>query len=442
MHTRWTPHPGQAEIIKAVFRDSCKNLFVQAGRNWGKTELMAYCLWRYAQSHPGSENYYFSPYKSQSREILWASQRLQRFGPQEWAEEPNNNDMRLRFKNGSFIKVDGSDNVESYRGVKPKGITVFDEFKDFRPEFYESYDPNRAAHDSPLLIIGTPPARECQFLTVAKDFQTNPLKKFIKAPTQENPHISKEWLEAKKKELVDRGEEDVWQREYMAEYVPGGVSKIFPMLVRSMVTPHQQLMKSLSKDLRRIEFYVIADPAAASVFGVLFLALNPHTKRVYCLDEIYEDDQAQMTVVNMGKRIANIKKELAPDNEWMQVYDEAETWFQAEMLDHFNEHYSPTNKAKSDKESGLSLLKDIMLEGNLVISDRCEKLFWEMDNYYKTKQGKIPKTADHLIDCLRYAPSAMNYSLDEIPVEKPDELEVLRGRRWDHNADKSEEDYI
>lgn len=430
LHTTWVPHPGQALVIRELFHNETKDIFVQAGRNWGKTELMSYCLWRYAISHPGSENYYFSPFQRQSREILWASQRLQRFGPIDWIEgKPNDSEMRVRFKNGSFIKVDGSDNVESYRGVKPRGISVFDEFKDFRPEFFDAYDPNRAAFDSPLLIIGTPPDRECQFLSVGADFRKNTDKQFFKAPTSENPHISKDWLEKKRLELCGRGEEDVWQREYMAEFVPGGLSKIFPMLSTSIVKPHEQIMKQLFKDQRKLEWYVIADPAAASTFAVLYLALNPYTKHWYATDEIYESEQARMSVRVIGKEIETTKRELSEIGDWNNVYDEAETWFANEYLDAFQVGWQPTKKSAHDKEGGLSLIKDTLLAGKLTMSDRCQKLFWEMDNYFKDKNGKIPKANDHLIDCFRYAQSAAHYSLNEETEYLEEKDENFRGAR-------------
>ena len=154
LHRKWTPHPAQVELGRALLSGGFLDVFGQCGRNFGKTELVGYLTWRYAFTFPRSENYYFAPYMKQAREIMWASRRIQDFGPKDWIESINNTEMRITFKNGSFIKLDGSDNVDAYRGVKPKGLTIYDEFKDFRPEFHEAYDPNRAAFNSPLLIIG------------------------------------------------------------------------------------------------------------------------------------------------------------------------------------------------------------------------------------------------------------------------------------------------
>lgn len=413
LNARFKPHSGQIKVGRALFQDQVKDIFVEAGRSWGKTYLMSYLLWRWAMLNPGSQNYYFAPYMKQAREIIWAPRILQNFGPREWIGDENNTEMRIPFNNGSFIKADGSDNVNSYRGVKPNGLIIFDEFKDFREEFYDAFDPNRSAFNAPLIIIGTPPARECQFTRLRDSYKADPTKRYFHGPTEENPHISSEWLAKKKLEHEMRGEEDVWQREYMAMQVSGGATKLFPMISRKFVVPHDELLARFRRDRKRLEWILFTDPAAASTFAVLFAAHNPYTKEIFLLDEMYETEQARMTVKTIGSEIISKREEIEDRHEWRQGYDEAATWFQNEMLDNFSEHFEPSMKATNNKESGVTLIKDLMLQGKLWISDRCIKTFWEMDNYYKDKSGNIPKKDDHLIDCLRYILAALHYSLPE-----------------------------
>lgn len=433
LHDSWQAHPGQVKIGKALFQDGFKEIFAQCGRNFGKTDLVGYCLWRWAMMNPGSENYYFSPFMKQSREIIWATNRLQRFGPKEWVKSINNTEMRITFHNGSFIKCDGSDNVDAYRGVKPKGVSVFDEFKDFKPEFYDAYEPNRAAYESPIVLIGTPPDRECQYLDLSREFETNPKKFFYRGPSWENPHISREWLEEQRRILIERGEEDVWQREYEAKYVPGGVSKIFPMVDRSYVLPHDRIIRNIRRDYKKLEWFVCSDPAAATVFGVLFGALNRYKKEWFILDELYITEPGLMSVDQVGRRIFE-KCEEWPLADWFKTYDEASTWFANEMLDRFDDAWHPTHKHLNKKEDGLSLQKDIFLAKKEFISDRCVKYFWELDNYYKDKNGKIPKENDHLIDCRRYMNGAANYVLNE-------EKEYIESRDENFRAAKISDDF-
>src|SRR5690606_29797458 len=173
--------------------------------------------------------YYIAPFMKQAREIIWASRRLQAFGPKEYlAGEPNNTEMRVNFLNGSFIKVDGSENYEAYRGITPD-IIIYDEFKDFRPEFHVAMEPNLASKQAPLVIAGTPPEVEGQYTVIADQIKDDPDGAWFNWPTWANPHIAKEWLRKKRTQLYARGEGTIWEREYAAKRVYGGPNSIFPM---------------------------------------------------------------------------------------------------------------------------------------------------------------------------------------------------------------------
>jgi len=436
LHAKWMPHKGQVTCGKALFQEDKRTLFIQCGRKWGKTEIIIYFLYRWALTNPGSSCYYISPFQKQSKEIIWANNRLQTFVDRKYIRSINNTEMRITLNNGGFIKCDGSDNYEAYRGIDP-GFVVYEEFKDFRPEFHVAMEPNLLVHNAPLVIIGTPPSTDCQFTEIAADCRNSKEKFFIEAPSEDNPFISKDWLDKKKAELIAKGEEDVWQREYMGKYIKGGASKIFPMLTESIIVPHEVLMKSIKKDMKKLWKCAMADPAGASVFGVLFTMINPYTKVVYLLDEIYETRQSHMTVDSVGARIIEKRNEFwypREDDDWYHGYDEAATWWNNELSDRFNINSIPTTKAQHKKESGLSLIKDIILYNKLVMSDRCVKTFWELDNYVKDRRGNIPKENDHNIDNFRYTLGAYLYDLKDASPKTPREQEEnYRGSRIDQD---------
>jgi len=400
LHSKFMPHQGQIDIGRSILTDNCKDVFVCAGRNFGKTQLAIYLLWRYALTFPNSQCYYFAPYAKQAREILWANNRLAGFMPKNYRDgQPSSITMRINLINGSFIKVDGSDNVEAYRGVKPNGLVIFDEFKDFREEFYVAFDPNRAAHDAPLLLIGTPPDRDCQFTSLMEEYKKAADKKFFRAPSSANPHISREWLAKKKAELVARGEADVWEREYEANYIKGGANKIFPMLDEAKhKRPHEWMVSQIRRDRKKLHWFNGADPAASSVFAGLFIGINPFNRIIYVMDEVYETEQAAMSVKQICPRFKRMREELYDDDfRWRLIYDEAESWFRNEALEAFGEAWEPSQKAMNDKANGISLIKDILNAEKIFISERCKKFWWELDNYYKDKNGNIPKKWDHCI---------------------------------------------
>ena len=122
LNSRWQPLPWQIKFVRALFYEGKKDLGAMCGRGAGKSEVTAYCLWRWAMENPGSENYFIGPLYNQMKEIMWASNRIQSFGPPEWIHSINNTELRITLINGSFIKLEGANNSEKLRGIKPRGL--------------------------------------------------------------------------------------------------------------------------------------------------------------------------------------------------------------------------------------------------------------------------------------------------------------------------------
>ena len=411
LHAYWEPHDEQITVGKALFNDDVRHMFVQCGRKWGKSELAIYMLWRWCLTFQNASCYYISPFAKQSKEIIWANKRLQNFGSRNYITSVNNSELRINFTNGSFIKCDGSDNFEAYRGITPH-LVLYDEFKDFRPEFHISMAPNLSVHNAPLIIIGTPPDYENQYVQLAEEYKLDPKKRFFQFSSFGNPHIDREWLENEKKTLYARGEGDVWEREYMGRFVTGGINSIFPMLSKRYIYKHDDVIRGIDRDKKKLSWFCVCDPGTTTCFAVLFGCINPYTQQIYLLDEIYETDQKKTSVNVIGQTIKQMKNELYARGDWTQCADEAAAWFIAEMADRFDEGFLPTQKSLNKKDEGLGLIKDIMLQDKLIISDRCKKLYWEMENYVRDKFNRIPKVNDHLIDCFRYLLDIAGYSLN------------------------------
>lgn len=428
LNKNWQPHNAQIQVGKALFNNNKRSVFLQCGRKFGKTELGIYILWRWALTNPESHCFYIAPLSIQAREIVWADPRIINFGNRDLVETVNNSEMRINFKNKSFIKIDGSDNFERHRGTRPH-IIIYEEYKDHRPEFRNVMRPNLSVYNAPEIFLGTPDDKDGEYSRTADEHKNHPDKAYFEFTTYDNPMINKEWLESEKKRLYDRGEGDVFEREYNAKFIKGSSTKLFPMLDKSCVKPIDQILQTVHRDRKKLEWFVSCDPAAATCFGVLFGCINPYSKDIYILDEIYEKDQANMSVRQIGQRIIDKRNEYW-QGDWRQVYDEASTWFHNEMLERFNEFFEPTQKSLNKKDNMLSLIKDALLAKKLTLSSKCTNLYFEMDNYYKDKSGNIPKKDDHLIDALRYLVASAYYKLEDVAeIQKEEEELWLEERR-------------
>ena len=432
-------HNDQIEQLKPLYDEGneINSMFLACGRKYGKTELMAYALWRHALLNPNSSCYYVAPENNHAREILWRNGRIQKFLAEDckkYIKKITDQDMTIWFKNGSFIRLIGSDNYMVANGLTPS-IAVYDEFKGFNHRWHTEFAPNRAAKAAPLIIIGTKPRsgnkNMDQYDEILEYAKAHPKTWYVaERTTFDNPinHLpaQKEVIEQEIAQLLARGEEDVVQLEYYSRRISGGKRAIFPMFDKDKhVFAHDELYNKIKRDVKKLDWYIIKDPGTVTCFGVLIAAINPYSKEIYILDEIYETDQRETSTRKIYPRSEAKALELYPGSnihdDFIKTADEAAAWYMNEVMDQFGVYFSPTSKNHNKKEDGISLIKDIMLFNLIQISDRCTNLAIEIDKYALDDRGNIPKKHDHLIDCLRYLLAAAHYNMHEM-------LEAVRTR--------------
>ena len=447
-------HKDQIEVLKPIYKENrVKNLFLACGRKYGKTETAAYVLWRQALLVPGSECFYVTPEANHGRKIVWEGGRLQKFLEEDsdkYIASVRNQDMTIKFKNGSYIQLVGSDNYMVANGLSPH-IAVYDEFKGFNHRWHTEFAPNRTANDATFVFIGTKPRAGNKNMDQYNEILDYALKNpnewavFERTtwdnPLNHRPEI-KAAIEAEIKQLIARGEEDVVQLEYYSKVVPGGKRAIFPMLNKEEhVVSHRTLINEVKKDAKRLDWFWIADPGNTTAFGMLFGCLNRYTGKIYILDEIYETEQRNTSIGIIIPRGQTKALELysgsSLHDDWLKVSDEAAAWFMTEALNRYGIYFAPAEKWRGDKEDGLSLIKDQLLHKSVVISDRCEHLYKEMEQYARNEDGGIAKRNDHLIDCFRYANLALNYDFTTITefVKNKDPISDGRFRGMGNDED-------
>lgn len=430
LHRNWQPHPSQLEVGKVIINNpDIDTVFLQCGRKYGKTEFAMYILHRWANLYPNSPCYYVTTTKVHGRTLVWNDPRIRRFSPKELLSDnpENGNEMILRFKNGSFIQILGSENFTVANGLRP-AIMVYDEFCEFHPSFHETMQPNRMVYKCPLLVIGTPPRQDSgntkQYEDLAEFSKTAPnCAHFIKT-TFENPFIDHEMVKRERETLFAKGEEHLWYSQYEAKIVKGGQRVIFPMFSEAdHIFKHEILHEHVLKDASNLDWYCIADPGSTTVFGTLFAAINNYTKEIYILDEIYATNQKDTSTGIICPQMLTMSQELYPrssfEDDWFKGYDEAAAWFHTEVVARYGWGFLQTIKAQNKKENGISLLKDCFLNYTIKISDRCENLKNELNKYVCDADGKYPKHGDHLIDCLRYLLGFANYTVEDVVEAKP-----------------------
>lgn len=234
--TDYWPHRGQAPILKTLREGIVKDAFFQCARNFGKSTTAAFDAVENAVIRPRSKIYLIAPFRTLAEEIYWQSKLLHDLIPPEALlpgdRGTNKSELRFYFANGSYIKLDGADNDQAVRGYKPTRLWC-DEFQGWKKDTWVGMEPNLLAHDATVVKIGTPPDRPNVY-TEQADYVRGKMEEdnerffWLRRTIYDNPRIPIERIKELESGFMQRGEEAIWKREYLAQYIPGGAASVFP----------------------------------------------------------------------------------------------------------------------------------------------------------------------------------------------------------------------
>lgn len=418
LHKKWKAHEKQKAILKAIYADGYKRVFVRAGRKFGKNELANYLSWRTCINIHKAECYIIGTTAEAEKKIIWNNERLQDFGPH-LNQEVDDANLVLKFPWGSFVQLDGCRNVKDGRG-RTFDLCMFDEMKDQKRDYFDAAYPNLLAKDGILFMIGTPPDIDDPdgdfYRDLEEEAKINKNWKYFHFTSYDNPHISRELLDEERAAYVRRGEELIFRREYLAEDVAGSKGRIFPMFDPDFhARPIEVLLAEVRKGIAsgHMEFYAIADPGQ-DVFAVCFFAYNKETQQIYLLDEIYETDRYKTSSEPMWEETQHRKRmlqEFIPMDEWQDVYDEAASHYEVEIMSKFGVKLRATQKkAGKSMLSHVSLLKDAMrVPRCFQVSNTCTHSINEILKF----KDLNARNDNHVIDILRYFIEESGYSYQE-----------------------------
>lgn len=422
------PHKGQKPVINILLNSPVKQLFLQCSRNFGKSTTDAIDAVLHAGRIPRAKVYIIAPFRTLAEEIYYQSGLIDTIIPENWkaTKDFDGTQLRWRLKNGSYIKLDGADNEKTVRGYKPTRLYC-DEFQDWKKDVWMGMQPNLLAHDATVVFSGTPPKIENVYTETAnfikmKMLEKNPRFMWLKRTIYDNDRYSPDAVEEIRQGFLLRNEMDIWEREYMAEFVKGGTSYIFPQFYEEKhVRPMSWMHARMSRDKKHIQYHTVSDPSG-SRHATLMLAYNPLTAETFVLDEIVETNYEKLSCGQLSKRITDREK-IAYEGSYespQRTYDEAAKLFAIEMAD-YGLYYSPTQKKQNDKSNNISLVRDAFINNKLFIADHCEYTISDVKNYHTDDKGKIVKVLDDCVDCLLYFFAESGYTFNQTPFEPSNE---------------------
>jgi len=157
---KWKPRSYQIPLLDAIINKKYKRVIGIMPRRSGK-DLTAFNICIRECLRKVQVIFYVFPTYSMGRKILWDSitndgTRILDYIPDKVVESKNEQQMRIRFLNGSVLQVIGSDAYDtSLVGTNPQGV-VFSEYALQDPRAYQFVRPILTANDGWALFISTP----------------------------------------------------------------------------------------------------------------------------------------------------------------------------------------------------------------------------------------------------------------------------------------------
>lgn len=230
---QWSPRPYQ-QAAWDYLAGGGKRAVLCYHRRAGKDEVSLHAT--ACAIHERVGNYWHMlPEYAQARKAIWDSvnphsgkRRIDEAFPVELRESTNDQEMKLKFKNGSTWQVVGSDNVNSLVGSAVVGM-VFSEYALSNPSSWAYLSPILMENDGWALFISTPRGHnhfEAMLKTARREAGW-----YAEVLTAEQTGVfSADQLESEKRQLCDLHGDDygssLWLQEYFCSFdaaIPGAI---------------------------------------------------------------------------------------------------------------------------------------------------------------------------------------------------------------------------
>jgi hypothetical protein len=391
-------HPGQILVLNSAFQEKKQYIFYRSGRKGAKTTTGIDAAWKAANLAPNRVVYLCYPSIAAGIDIVWDERRLQTCDLKndsmldEFVVKIDDNKHMVRFVNGSFIKLIGTWTEARGRGRQPD-FMIYDEFQDCNPDYVEASDSDLGAKEhAQCIFMGTPPNKRNHYESWWERIQGNSRGQCYHFTSYDNtklPHL-KEWLDNKKIELIKAGKEDVWLREYMAEFCYSSSDRILPD-AKFMEKEEIDAKARLFVYTDRIP--VLAISVHANYFCAILAVLLPR-KMVFVIDhllfpqvwnrafsEMYPELNEKVKALQdfCGKKIRNI------------VWDESKSF--VDVISGF----SSCRKDIKWQDRGIPLLREMMIKDKICFSREVGEFGLECQNMLiEETEKEVQKNYPHI----------------------------------------------
>lgn len=385
---QWKYDSTQLELRNFILSNDNSQVFVfECSRRLGKSRTMLTLAIEECLKTPNYKVNYVAPTAAMLKNFLFPmAEEILEDCPTPVRPLISLNQSTIKFKNGSEIKLSGTDNkrADKLRG-RASNLCIVDEaaFCDDLSYVVDSIlQPTTLTTNGKIVLISTPPVSMdhpfIEYVKRAKFFNRHILKTIY-----DNPRLTPEQI----KVAADSAggiDSNQFQREYLCRHIVSTENVVVPEFTK-------EKQKNLIKELPVPEYfdgYVAMDIGGTDFTGLLLAVYDFQKAKIYIVDELLL--KGAVTSDEIALKLKN--KEITAFGPYKTPYLRTADNNNVILINDLNiKHglnFIPTNK--DDKLAALNNMRLMIKDEMIIIHPRCTNLIFQLEN--ATWKGNSNKT--------------------------------------------------
>jgi len=421
----WKLDSSQMDLYRDYYDTSKKRCCWTLSRQTGKTWTVCTIAMEEAKRHPKIRMAYIAPELNDAKDLTEQTfDQLCEDAPDEDVPKFNTQKNRWEWKNGSTMKVVGTDNknYKKIRGRKYERIFM-DEFgfmDEFKKVFFTCVKPTTTSvEDYKIVFISTPPEtadHESNLIIDDAEFnQTLITKTIYDCPRFSDRYIDENIL-IDYRQLGGRNSVE-FRREYMAERI-ADVSKLV------LPEANEDKIPQIVRQVKRPEFYSIFEGYDWGVLdnnAGLFAYVDYDSQVLVIEDEMFLDG-IHNTTEDIAHEIKKISKELWGDfsNTNVQRYCDNNLQLVNDLSITYGINMIATKK--DGLQAAINHVRKLIANKQIVINPKCKHLIAQIQSatWQNDKRKEFSRRNGHhydLVAALIYLVRNANMSINPFPED-------------------------
>jgi uncharacterized protein YneF (UPF0154 family) len=438
---QWKLDKNQLGIRQFIHeKDNTYPIVISASRRLGKSYTLLVISMEECLRNPNYMVNYVAPTSAMLRNILFPMiEEILQDCPQKLRPLVSVNQNSIKFKNGSEIKLAGTDNkrADKLRG-RASHLCIVDEAgfcNDLQYVVDSILSPTTLTTNGKTVLISTPPiSMDHPYIGFTKKAEFT--DRFMLRTIYDNPRLTEKQIQIQADQVGGR-DSNQFRREFMCELIQSVDDVVIPEF-------NKELQKSIVRDTPLPAFYdayVGMDIGGKDFTGLVFAYYDFQEAKIVILDELLLKGSITSDEIALKTKIKEADNFRLPGHgskaPFLRVSDNNNVILLQDLQSKHGLYFMPT--AKDDRIAAINNLRLMIKDKMLIISPKCKNLIFQLENatWRKSSKDSFSRSSTHghwdLLSALIYLCRNIQLSKNPTPSTEPG-FNQFRSNTYDNSS--------